>query len=169
MTPTLNKSLSETIYAELYALADRAMARERGSHTLSPTALVHEAYMRFSAQDVVSSLARREYLSLAARMMRRVLVDHERRRRTLQRSRMPHDDTPTYVDTDTGAVDLLALEEALTRFAHVDARAARLVELRYFGGLGFEESAAVLEVSIATAKRDWAVARAWLQRALRGD
>ncbi|MEM7309478.1 MAG: ECF-type sigma factor [Planctomycetota bacterium] len=162
-------ALTPTIYRDLRAIAARVMAAERSSHTLSPTALVHEAYLRFSSQDSSATLPRAHYLSLAARMMRRVLIDHERRRRAARRDAGREVLEGTQVALEQGDVDLLALEGALSKFEGVDPRAARLVELRFFGGLTFEEAAGELDVSVPTAKRDWSVARAWLQRALRDD
>jgi RNA polymerase sigma factor (TIGR02999 family) len=160
------------VYEELRATAGRAMVGERQDHTLSATALVHEAYLRLVDQTRVKWQHRAQFLAVAAQMMRRILVDHARRRATAKRGgdriRMP----PTAVKeacmgTEADAeTDLQALDAALARLAEWDPQQARIVELRYFGGLTLEETAEVCAISVATVKREWALARAWLHREL---
>jgi len=154
------------VYAELRELAARLLRNERPDHTLQPTALVHEAYLRLVDQRVGTWENRAHFLGIAAQAMRRILVDHARRRGTAKRrgARVTLDDA---VAPPTGpSVDLLEIDAALGRLAGLDARQARVVELRFFGGLTLEETAAVLGVGPATVKRDWTVARAWLHREL---
>ncbi|MFG0319848.1 MAG: ECF-type sigma factor [Planctomycetota bacterium JB042] len=162
-------ALTPVLYGELRRLASRAMARERSDHTLSPTALVNEMFVRIADQRTADALDRSRFLSLAARTMRRVLVDHARRRgadrRGNARGRLDVDGLE--VAGAARGVDVLALDEALERLEALDARQARLVEIRFFGGRTFDEAAAALGVSVATAKRDWELARAWLHRELR--
>lgn len=162
--------LLPAVYEELRQQAGRAMRREGDVHTLQATALVHEAYLRLVDQRRVEWRSRAHFFAIAAQMMRRVLVDHARTRLAAKRGGALQ--RVTLGDVGAGAadsgedMDVLALHEALEELAVLDPRQARLVELRYFGGLGIEETAEALEVSPATVKRDWAVARAWLRRAL---
>ncbi|HEY7636381.1 MAG TPA: sigma-70 family RNA polymerase sigma factor [Gemmatimonadales bacterium] len=154
------------VYAELRQLAARLLRGERKDHTLQPTALVHEAYLRLVDQRVGTWENRAHFLGVAAQAMRRILLDHARRRRAVKRDggRVTLDEELAEV---TGpSVDLLEVDAALERLAQLDARQSRVVELRFFGGLNVEETAAVLGVAPVTVKRDWAVARAWLHRAL---
>jgi RNA polymerase sigma factor (TIGR02999 family) len=157
------------VYDELRRLAGRYLRAEDVGHTLQPTALVHEAYLRLVGQRNVDWRNRAQFLGIAAEMMRRILVNHAVARRTAKRGggapRIALDETLRVLEADD--VDLLALDGALGALAAVDARASRVVELRFFGGLGIEETAEVLGVSPATVKRDWTVARAWLRRELR--
>jgi RNA polymerase sigma factor (TIGR02999 family) len=163
------------VYEELRRQAGRAMRREGDAHTLQATALVHEAYLRLVDQQRVQWRNRAHFFAIAAQMMRRVLVDHARTRLAakrggeLQRVTLGDVGAGPAEAGDGDGVDVLALHEALERLALLDPRQARLVELRYFGGLGIEETAEALEVSPATVKRDWAVARAWLRRALAAE
>jgi RNA polymerase sigma factor (TIGR02999 family) len=154
------------VYAELRKRAGAHMARERAGHSWRPTDLVHETYLRLIAQET-GWKNREQFFALAARIMRRVLVDHARERRARKRGQPLR---VTLVDDLPGAQpeepDLLDLDEALEELASHDERAARLVELRFFGGLSELEAARSLGVSQATAKRDWAMARAWLFRRL---
>jgi RNA polymerase sigma factor (TIGR02999 family) len=156
------------VYYELRRLAGRFLRAEGDGHTLQPTALVHEAYLRLVGQRSVDWRNRAQFLGVAAEMMRRILVNHAVARRTEKRgggaSRVALDETVRVLEADD--VDLLALDGALAALAAVDARASRVVELRFFAGLGIEETAEVLGVSPATVKRDWTVARAWLRRRL---
>ena len=154
------------VYAELRAQAARYMRRERRDHTLQPTALVHEAYLRLVGQSRVSWQNRAHFFGLAAEMMRRILVDHARKHQAAKR---PGAARGVALDDRVGATppvdcELLLLEQALTGLATVDPRQAQLVELRYFGGLSEQEAAELLTVSRATVTRDWNVARAWLFR-----
>jgi RNA polymerase sigma-70 factor (ECF subfamily) len=156
------------VYAELKRRAGAQLARERGSHTLQPTALVHEAFLRLVDQRSARWQNRAQFFAVAAQLMRRILVDHARARAADKRGgdavRISLDDAG---DASTSPEpDVLLLNQALERLARLDERQARVVELRYFGGLTVEEVAAVLEVSQITVKRDWAMARAWLYREL---
>jgi RNA polymerase sigma factor (TIGR02999 family) len=159
------------VYEELHRQAARAMRREDDAHTLQPTALVHEAYLRLVDQRRVEWKNRAHFFGVAAQAMRRVLVDHARGRLAEKRGgalqRVTLGDAGSEASTDAG-LEVLALHEALERLAQLDADQARLVELRYFGGLGIDETAEALGVSAATVKREWAVARAWLRRELEG-
>lgn len=162
--------LLPAVYDELRRQAGRAMRREGDAHTLQATALVHEAYLRLVDQNRVAWRNRAHFFAIAAQMMRRVLVDHARTRLAAKRGGQLHrvtlGDVGAGAEQGDGDVDLLALHDALDQLAVLDPRQARLVELRYFGGLGIEETAEALGVSPATVKRDWAVARAWLRREL---
>lgn len=162
------------VYGELRRQARRALRREAEGHTLQPTALVHEAYLRLIDQRRAHWESRTQFFAVAARVMRRVLVDHARTRRRAKRgggatqvtlAEVAVSEGPA-VDMDATSVDALDLDEALTRFAALDPDKARLVELRYFAGLSIPEAAAALGVSAATVGREWAVARAWLRREL---
>jgi RNA polymerase sigma factor (TIGR02999 family) len=161
------EQLLPLLYGDLKQRARRYLRRERAGHTLQPTALVHEAYLRLVDQGH-DWRNRAQFLGMAAIMMRRVLVDHarghaaEKRGRSWTRIELAED-----VATVAGAdVEVLDLESALSDLAVQDARQARLVELRVFGGLTFDDAAEVLGVSEATARRDWTIARAWLFRRL---
>lgn len=163
-------ALVPIVYAELRRLAAAYMRRERPGQTLQPTALVHEAYLRLLRQRPVSWVNRAHFLAIAARLMREVLIERARARRTGKRGgplqRVTFDER---LAVDLGRdVDLLTLHELLTRFAAIDPGRARIVELRFFGGLTVEETAAALHVAPITVKRGWAVARAWLRRGLAG-
>jgi RNA polymerase sigma factor (TIGR02999 family) len=169
---TTNERLLAQVYAELRRQAERAMRREDGGHTLQATALVHEAYLRLADQRVAWR-SRAHFFGVAAQLMRRILVDHARERHAAKRgggARVVTLDDAAAAGAGTGSaeetIDLLALHEALERLAALDAGQARVVELRYFGGLGVEETAELLGVSPATVKREWSVARAWLRREL---
>jgi RNA polymerase sigma-70 factor, ECF subfamily len=171
--------LARTVYDELRRQARRALRREGEGHTLQPTALVHEAWLRLDDQHGARWESRTQFFAVAAQMMRRVLVDHARARHAAKRGANDVQVTLGEVDRASGdantprngataldAIDLLALDEALARLAALDPQKARLVELRYFAGLSIPEAAAVLGVSAATIGREWAVARIWLRRAL---
>ena len=160
--------LLQRVYAELRRLADRLLVGERAGHTLSPTALVHEAWLRLAGGSVASIEDRRQFFAIAAHRMRQVLVDHARRRDADKRGGGAERVTlSTAADRGaTGSVDALALEQALQQLEAADPRKAQVVELRYFAGLDMSEVAEVLGVSRATAHRDWEVARAFLFQAL---
>jgi RNA polymerase sigma-70 factor (ECF subfamily) len=169
------EALARLVYAELRRRAASALRREADGHTLQPTALVHEAWMRLDGQRGARWESRTQFFAVAAQMMRRVLVDHARTRRAIKRGGAPVQVTLGEVDrvgaapdaeSAADAVDLLALDDALARLAELDPRKSRLVELRYFGGLSIPECAVALGVSQATVGREWAVARAWLRREL---
>ena len=158
----------ELSYPELRRIARRYLMRERPGHTLQPTALVHEAYLRMVDQTNLAQNAS-HFVALAAQMMRRILVNHALSRRAEKRGGGEHhipleDDLP--VACEAPSVDALALDEALSELEVLDARQARVVELRYFGGLSIEETAVTLSVSTATVKREWLTAKLWLRRRL---
>jgi len=158
--------LMPLVYNELRRVAGRYMRGERPDHTLQPTALVHEAYLRLLGQHDVAWQNRSHFYAVAARLMRNILVDHARARQAHKRGgqerKVTFDEALEFAGRET--TDLLALDEVLTRLAQRDPRQARIVELRFFGGLSEKEVAEVLGVSVRTIKRDWAVARAWLYR-----
>lgn len=156
------------VHGELHRIASAYMRRERIDHTLQPTALVNEAYLRLVNQRDVAWRDRAHFVGVAAQLMRMILVDHARARRAAKRAgdaeRVPLDETIAF---EKGRdVDLLALDEALERLVAMDPTLARVVELRYFGGLTTRETAEVLGVSTATVEREWATARGWLRREL---
>ena len=168
--PDAADELLELLHAHLRQLAAGAMRGERASHTLNPTALVHEAWLRLFGHDPRQFADRAHFLRAAARAMRRVLIDHARARGRQRRTAdpaalafaQPHDGVASR------ALALLALDEALDRLEAADADLARLVELRYFSGLSIAETAAVLARSTASVERDWRCARALLQRLIDG-
>jgi RNA polymerase sigma-70 factor, ECF subfamily len=156
--------LIEIVYAELHRAAARQISRERGDHTLQPTAVVHEVYLRLGGPGAVDWKDRAHFFAVAAQQMRRLLVDHARRKRSDKRGGT-HITLPLEeCDGQAMNVDdrILAVDEALCRLEALDGRAARVVELRFFGGLTEAEAAEVLEISVATLKRDWDFARTWL-------
>ena len=158
--------LMPLVYGELRGLARRQMRRERPGDTLQTTALVNEAYLRLVDYERVGARDRSHFLSIAAQAMRRILIERARARRSEKRGSNPQkvslEDAGDFADER--AADLVALDEALDAFAAVDPRKARLVELRYFGGLTIEETAEALGVSAPTVERDWRTARIWLHR-----
>ncbi len=153
------------IYEHLRSLAQRCMRRERPDHTLQPTALVHEAYLRLIGSVEIPIADRAHFLALAAQCMRRILVEHARRHAAAKRSpggrRAPLSDAAE-IAAPGRAEYLIALDEALQRLAAFDPQAARIVELRFFGGMSVEQTAETLGISPRTVKRDWAAARSWL-------
>jgi RNA polymerase sigma-70 factor (ECF subfamily) len=163
--PEALEDLLPLVYSELKRLATRYLHREQADHTLQPTALVHEAYLRLIDQRQVRWQNRAHFYGIAAKIMRRILVDYARARQAdkrgagWERVTMIEDQTP---DNRAG-LDLLALDQALERLATFDAQQERIVELRYFGGLTIEEAAEVVGVSAATIVREWTIARAWLR------
>ena len=156
------------VYDELRRRARSYLARERGSHTLQPTALVHEAYLRLVDQTRVNWQNRAHFFGLAANMMRRILVDHARARATGKRGgedvRLSIEDVQ--IPLEQRAANLVALDEALKELAKFDERKSKIVEMRFFGGLTDEEIAEVLGISSRTVLRDWQTARLWLYREL---
>jgi RNA polymerase sigma factor (TIGR02999 family) len=158
------------VYDELHRLAARYLGGERPGHTLQPTALVHEAYLRLINQRAVDWHNRAQFLGVAAGIMRRILVNHARDRAAAKRVGNREQVSLSLLEAPAGGpgIELIALEEALGRLSALDARKARVVELRFFGGLTMDEVAAVLEISRATAEREWSFARAWLFDALEG-
>ena len=171
-------ALVPLLYEELRMQARRALRREGKGHTLQPTALVHEAWLRLAGQEHAHWESRSQFLAVAAQVMRRVLVDHARTRHAQKRGGGARQVTLGDAERDGAAqvagadgssldaVDVLALDDALARLAALDPQKARLVELRYFAGLSIPEAAAALGVSPATVGREWAVARMWLKREL---
>lgn len=162
-------TLLPLVYEELRHLARHHLAAERGDHTLQSTALVHEAYLRLAGQTSLPAENRAHFFAIAARVMREILVDHARSRAAAKRGagciklsldeavalpRKPH-------------VDLIALDDAIRQLSAMDPRQCQIVELRFFGGLSIEDASQVLGVSPATVKREWSIARMWLQRELR--
>jgi RNA polymerase sigma factor (TIGR02999 family) len=158
------------VYEELHRLAVHYLRLENTGHTLQPTALVHEAYLRLIDQRRVDWRNRAQFLGVAASLMRRILVNHARDRAAQKRGGGRAQVTLTLVASPSGRpdVDLIALEDALERLARQDARKSRVVELKFFGGLTIEEIAEVLQISGATVEREWAFAKAWLYEAIEG-
>lgn len=156
--------LMPAVYAELRRLAAAQLRAERPDHTLQPTALVHEAYLRLAQQRSVAWANRGHFFRIAARIMRRILVDHARRRRALKRDAEPLRLAASGVEPMDRAPELVALDSALDSLEKIDPEQARIVELRFFGGLTVEEAAEATGVSTATIKREWRTARAWLRR-----
>jgi RNA polymerase sigma factor (TIGR02999 family) len=155
------------VYAQLRAIARRQLAAERGNHSLLPTELVHEAYLKLSAGVPPNSANRVHFFALAARAMREVLVDRERHRRAQKRDGGERVTLSSIDPPDPSqSLDLLALDQALHALEGIDARKARVIELRAFAGLDFAEIAEVMDISRATLARDFRTARAWLYRAL---
>lgn len=159
------------VYRELRAIAARQLRHERQGHTLQPTALVHEAYLRLVEQRNVDWHNRAHFFGVAAQVMRRILVDHARRQAARKRSdslqRVPLENIVGR--SSTQEISILGMDLVLSKLERLDPGLARLVELRAFGGLTIEEAAHVLRVSASTVKRDWRTAKAWLTRELGGD
>jgi RNA polymerase sigma factor (TIGR02999 family) len=165
---TALNQLLPLVYAELRRVAARRLRNERPNHTLQPTALVHEVYVRLVDQRQVDWQNRAHFFGVAAQVMRRILVDHARRRGASKRGegvRLVSIDEAKDVAV-SNEIPVLALDQALDRLQEVDSELATIVELRAFGGLTIEEAAHVLSVSPSTAKRDWRTAKAWLKREL---
>lgn len=155
------------VYGELKRLATAQLRREGPHHTLGPTALVHEAYLRLVDQQGATYRSRAHFFSVAAMAMRRILIDYARRRRAAKRDGGVAVTLGESLASRVDPIDeMLFVDQALERLAALSPRQARLVELRYFAGLTTEDAAAALEISEATAKRDWVAARAWLLREL---
>jgi len=166
--------LMPLVYEELHRIAARHLGGERREHTLQATALVHEAYLKLVDQHRARWQNRSQFFAVAARLMRRVLVDHARAQSAEKRGAGAVCLTLTAAGDAPSAlhqrnIDVLALDAALDRLAELDARQARVVELRFFGGLDLDETAASLDVSPTTVKRDWKMAKAWLFRELGGE
>jgi RNA polymerase sigma factor (TIGR02999 family) len=154
------------VYEELRRIAAGYMRRERAEHTLQPTALVHEAYLRLVDQRLVDWHNRAQFVAVAAIMMRRILANHARDRSAAKRNSAEAVTMMLPVGEPESAVDVLAVHEALDRLTAIDARKGRIIELKFFGGLKTSEIAAVLDVSTATVERDWSFAKAWLYDAI---
>ncbi len=163
--------LTSLVYDELRRIAHRCVQRERDRHTLETTALVNEAYLRLAGGEQREWQNRAHFFAVMAQVMRHVLVDHARRRHyakrggRLQRVSLADDS----LMSPERAAELVALDEALGELSRVDPRKGRVVELRYFGGLSLEETAALLEVSVMTVRRDWRAAKAWLYKAVTSE
>lgn len=169
--PTALQKLTPLIYDELRRIAHRYAQRERNGHTLQTTALVNEAYVRLAGSEKRDWQDRSHFFAVTAQVMRHILIDHARRRRYVK-----HGGEAQQVPIDAAslmaserAAELIALDEALAEFAMLDPRKARVVELRYFGGLSLEETAESVGVSLMTVRRDWQAAKAWLYRRLKHD
>lgn len=159
--------LARLVHAELHRIAERHMRQEREEHTLQPTVLVHEAFLRLTGKSAADFDDRIHFFRAASQVMRRVLVDHARARQAAKRGRglrVTLDEQA--IERPGPDIDLLVLDEALTRLAEAEPRWAQVVELRFFTGLDIPETAATLGISPATVKRDWQFARAWLAREL---
>ncbi len=169
--PAAIGQLFEVVYADLKRAAGALFANERADHSLSPTALVHEAYLRLVDWRNVEWRERSQFFAVATKVMRRILVDHARTRLAEKRGagveKTVFDDLPDFAVAEPG--DVVAVHEALTELEKLDERKARIVELRYFGGFEIEETAELVGISPATVKREWTFARAWLQRYLSGE
>lgn len=163
------EELIERVYDELKVIARARLGMERADHTLQPTALVHEAWLKLVRGEQVDWQDRAHFIAVSARVMRQILVDSGRRKRAAKRN---DDQAPTLfvptVQNEDERVDILDLDDALVRLEALDESQARLVELRYFGGLTIPEAAAAMNVSVATANRSWRAARTWLYMTLAG-
>lgn len=169
--PDALERLVPLVYRELRTIAARQLRRERADHTLQPTALVHEAYLKLVDQRPSGWRNRGHFFAVAAQAMRRILVDHARAHRAAKRGR---DFEKVAIETADAVVeaptaDVLALDEALTRLSTLDPRQGQVVELRCFGGLTIEETADAVGLSLTTVKEEWRLAKAWLHRELRGE
>jgi RNA polymerase sigma factor (TIGR02999 family) len=164
------ESLVPLVYDELRRLARYYLASQRSEHTLQSTAIVHEAYLRLAGREKVHWESRNHFFAVAAQLMRRILVDHARKRNAAKRGGAH---LTLLVDEAGEAssqreLDLVALDDALKALADLDERQSRIVELRFFGGLSIEDTSRVLEISPATVKREWSTARAWLYAQISG-
>lgn len=168
-TEALNR-LVPLVYRELHRIAERQMRRERRGHTLQPSAVVNETYLKLVGRPEGHWQNRVHFFAVAARAMRQILVDHARRRAARKRGAPAGASfIETVATTSTRQVDVLAVDEALNRLSALDAQQAEVVEMRFFAGLTVEEVATALDISAATVHRKWAVARAWLHRELVGS
>jgi RNA polymerase sigma factor (TIGR02999 family) len=165
--PSALDRLMPAVYVELRRVAGRYLRRERRDHTLQPTALVNEVYLRLVDQRRAQWQNRAQFFGIAASLMRRVLVDHSRRRKAAKRGGGRTEQLDSSIAlTPVQDVNVIALDEALTRLSELDVPQGRIVEMRCFGGLTIEETAEVLGVSTDTVKREWRLAKAWLYREL---
>jgi RNA polymerase sigma factor (TIGR02999 family) len=164
-------ALVPLVYDELRRIARRCLSQKSSDHTLQPTALVHEAYLKLVRSDSVNWRDRVHFFAMSAQMMRQILIDHARKASAAKRGgsavTVVLEDAP---DPSGGNnLDLIALDDAMNRLASLDPRQCKIVELRFFGGLSIEETAEAVEISPATAKREWATARVWLHRAMNSN
>ena len=166
------EALMPVVYAELHRQASNYLRRERIGHTLQATALINEAYLKLIDQREVNWKNRSHFFGIAAQAMRRILVDHARTRHRNKRGgnaeNLPLEAAEFTTSPGGTSVDLIGLDEALTRLAHLDERQSRIVELRFFSGLSVEETAEALGISPATVKNEWRTAKAWLFQELNG-
>lgn len=172
LSKSADDSLDEmfpVIYAELRRLAESYLRRERSDHTLQPTALVHEAYLRLKNQHSVDWRNREQFLGIAASMMRRILVNHAEAKFAAKRGGTQYKESFDEITVFFQALnlDLLALDQSLKKLAELDEQKSRIVELKFFGGLTTEETARLIGKSVATVERDWSFARAWLKKELK--
>ena len=163
------EDLMPLVYDELHRQAARFLSRERTDHTIQTTALIHETYLRLVDQREVDWESRTHFFAIAANLMRQILVDYARQKNRKKRGgdylKLPLEAAALVVGKEK-SINLIALDEALNRLENIDGQQARIVELRYFGGLSLEETAAVLKVSRTTVATDWTMAKAWLRREL---
>ena len=160
--------LTPIIYHELKLLARLRMSRERPDHTLQPTALVHELYIRLVDERTVNWQGRAHFFGVAAKLMRCILVDHARKKKAAKRSGAGLILTGLHLTTPACGDELLAVDHALSKLEAIDSRKALVVERKYFGGMTTEETAHSLAISVASVERDWTMAKAWLYRELKG-
>ena len=162
------EELTPLLYDELLLIARRLLRRRQGGHTLQATVLVHEAYMRLVDQECADAMSRAHFTGLAATMMRRIVLDHARAKRRLKRGGVEQHVTlhETQVLGSRGEVDVIALDEVLKKLERLDARQARIVEMRFYGGATVEETAGVLGISRRCVDDEWRMAKAWLKREL---
>lgn len=167
--------LTPLVYDEIRRIAHRYVQREREGQTLQTTALVNEAYLRLAGSSNIAWQNRAHFYAVTAQVMRRILIDHARRRQyvkhggDVQRVALEQAISEEATMSQPRAAELLALDEALQELARLDSRKSQVVELRYFGGLSLEETANVLQVSVMTVRRDWRAAKAWLYKAVNGE
>ena len=168
--PSALETLTPLVYKELRRLAGSYMRSESPGHTLQPTALVHEAFLRMVARDVPDCQSRAHFYGVASHLMRQILIDHARTRNAEKRGggKAPISLEENLIVSREREADLVALDDAMHRLSALDPRKTQVVELRFFGGLSVEESAEVLKVSEVTVRRDWQFAKAWLLREMGG-
>ena len=163
-------ALVPLVYEELRRIARRCLSARSSHHTLQPTALVHEAYLRLANRDSLTVRDRAHFYAMAAQMMRQILIDHARKKQAAKRGglaiTLALDEASDRAPVEETDLDLLALDDAMKELALLDARQCKIVELRFFGGLSIEETAEGVDISQATAKREWATARVWLHRTI---
>jgi RNA polymerase sigma factor (TIGR02999 family) len=168
-------ALVPLVYDELRRVARRCLAARTANHTLQPTALVHEAYLRLANRHSLTVRDRAHFYAMAAQMMRQILIDHARKEQAAKRGGLAITLSLDAALSDHGSaeetdLDLLALDDAMKQLALLDERQCKIVELRFFGGFSIEETAEMVDISQATAKREWATARVWLHRTItKGD
>jgi RNA polymerase sigma factor (TIGR02999 family) len=165
------RALLPLVYEEMRALAGSLFREQRAMHTLQPTALVHEAFIKLAGPAETAWESRAHFFAVAAKAMRQVLTDHARRKRAEKRGGAAHRITLSGLATPVAeqAIDLIAFNDALARLGELDERQARVVELRFLGGLTVAEVAEVTGLSVSTVEREWRMARAWLRRELSGE